>query len=73
MVPAGDEFAPRVGQPARRWHIPGSGGANWLGSSAGAWSGIPASRRHVGGLLLARLAGTNGGRSHTVSSGPLAW
>src|ERR1019366_9169696 len=42
-------------------------------SSAAATFGIPASRRHAGGYLLAGLAGTNGGRSHTVSSGPLAW
>ena len=32
----------------RRWRSLGSGGANWLGSSAVAWSGIPVSRRHVG-------------------------
>jgi hypothetical protein len=35
--------------------------------------GIPLSRRHVGGLLLAGPAGTIVGRSNTVSSGPLAW
>jgi hypothetical protein len=38
-----------------------------------AMSGILASLRHVGGFLLARPAGTIGGRSHTVSSGHLAW
>src|ERR1039458_4750506 len=52
----------------RRWRSPGSGGANWLGFSAAAASGIPASRRHAGGYLLARLGGTTGGRSHTVRS-----
>jgi hypothetical protein len=48
-------------------------GANRLGSSAAATSGIPDSRRHAGGFLLAGLAGTTDGKSHTVSSGPLAW
>src|ERR1039458_7513851 len=64
---------PRGGRSARRWRSPGSGGANRLGFSAAATSGIPASRRHVGGYLLARLAGTTAGKSHTVSSRPLAW
>jgi hypothetical protein len=34
--------------------------------------GTPGSRRHVGGYLLARPAGTTDGKSYTVSSGPLA-
>jgi len=73
MVLARMASASRVGQSARRWRSLGSGTANWLGFSAGERSGILASRRHVGGFLLARSAGTNGGRSRTVSSGPLAW
>jgi hypothetical protein len=72
-VRAGVGSAPRVGRSARRCHSPGSGGANRLESSAGAMLGIPLSRRHVGGLLLAGPAGTIVGRSNTVSSGPLAW
>jgi hypothetical protein len=45
---------PRVGQSARRWRSPGSAGANWLGFSVGAQSGIPVCRRRAAGLLLAR-------------------
>jgi len=66
-------FPPPADRSGRRWRSPGSGGANWLGSSADATPGIPASRTHVGGFLLARSAGTTGGRSHTVSFGSLAW
>jgi hypothetical protein len=78
--------ASRVAQFARRWRTPDSGGANWLGFSAGARSGILASRRRVGSFPLARSAGnrvptpsavwprcgsgSTGGRSRTVSSGP---
>jgi hypothetical protein len=73
MLLAGIVSAPRVGRSAMRWRSRGSAGANRLESSAGAMPGIPPSRKHVGGCLLARPAGTIGGRSHTVSSGPLAW
>jgi len=73
MVPAQTGSARRVGRSAMRCRSLGSAGANGLVSSAGAMSGIPASRRHVDAFLLARPAGTIGGRSHTVSSGPLAW
>jgi hypothetical protein len=72
-VPAGMVSALPADRCGRRWRSPGSGGANRLGFSAAATSGIPASRRHVGGYLLARLGGTTAGKSHTVSSGPLAW
>ena len=72
-VLAGVASVPRVGRSARRCHSPGSGGANRLESSAGAMLGIPPSRRHVDGLLLAGPAGTIVGRSNKVSSGPLAW
>ena len=72
-VRAAVAFVPPADRSARRWRSPGSGGANCPGSSAGARSGIPASRRHVGDLPHAGSAGTTGGRSCTVSSGPLAW
>jgi len=65
--------APRVDRSAWRGRNLGSGGANWLASSASARTGIPASRRHVGGSWLAAQAGTTGGRSNTVSSRPFAW
>src|ERR1035437_9622220 len=64
---------PCGGPSARRWNSLGSGGANWLASSADARSDILASRRPVDARLLAGLVETNGGRSNTVSSRPLAW
>ena len=73
MLLAGILSVPRVGRSAMRWRSLGSAVANWLGFSAGAMPDILPSRKHVGGCLLARPAGTIGGRSNTVSSGPLAW
>ena len=64
---------PRAGQFARRYRSLDSDGANWLASFADARSDIPPSHKHVDDRLLADLVGTNGGRSNTVSSRPLAW
>jgi hypothetical protein len=63
----------RGGQSAKRSRSLGSGGANWLASSADVRSDTPAFCRHVDDRLLADLVETNGGRSNTVSSRPLAW
>jgi hypothetical protein len=50
-APQAIDFLPTADRSGRQWRSPGSGGANWLASSAGATPDIPDSRMHVGGFL----------------------
>jgi hypothetical protein len=71
-APAVGVPASRAGQFSRQRHSLGSGCATSPASSAGGRPDILARRRPAAGLLLADPAGTTGGRSCMVSSGPLA-